>query len=396
METTLAIVGAGPYGLSLAAHAVEANLPHVLLGEPMDFWRNHMPQGMLVRSQGRATSLSHPAGRFRLPDYLREHCPGWREGEPYPKQVFLDYAETFQRRLGIDANPNWVTRVEREGDRFLVAAGSEVVRARNIVLATGLAPFPYIPQSVRESLPPTCYTHTAAAPDTAAWAGRRIAILGGGQSAFEYALLAAQAGAQVVVARRSGRFRVTGVHNPYSRLFMSNLCRSSSLFFQLPRFVQQPLCRRMLPTTLAPWVHAELRRWPVEVLHRANVQSVRPTASGVALQFEDGRRRDADHLVVATGYRVDLRRLACLSTNLLQEVHTRQGAPVLDRHFQSSVRGLYFAGAMAMHSFGPAFAFVCGVGKQCRAMIDRHLALKAAGTRSVPAILVTRGASDPE
>jgi hypothetical protein len=68
----------------------------------------------------------------------------------------------------------------------------------------------------------------------------------------------------------------------------------------------------------------------------------------------------ADHLIAATGYRIDVRRLTFVSTELLDQLHSVDRVPVLSTRFESSVPGLYFAGMAAMYEFGPVMRFVCG------------------------------------
>ena len=49
-ETDLLIIGAGPFGLAIAAQASHLGIDHLIVGKPMEFWRKNMPQGMLLRS----------------------------------------------------------------------------------------------------------------------------------------------------------------------------------------------------------------------------------------------------------------------------------------------------------------------------------------------------------
>lgn len=377
MDTTLAIIGAGPYGLSIASHALDWHVPHQLFGDPMAFWRANMPDSMLVRSLGRSTSLSHPAGQYTLPKYLEEQGIGWEEGKPYPKSLFLEYVDYFQRQTGVTASDRWVTRLSRQGDHFSIECGEDRLRARYVVVATGLTYFQFVPKLITDALPDSRHAHSSQIRTADNLAGRRVAVIGGGQSAYEYALLAAQAGAIVTVARRSSKLTVTGVHNPYSRRFMTMLCKSSPVFYRLPRLVREPLRRRMLPTTVAPWVLSEMRDTPVSVLYGAKLSSLAERGDAVLIRFQDGRQLEADYVISATGYHVDLARLGLLDDALKAEIAVADGSPVLDNHYQSSVPGLFFAGAMAMESYGPAYAFVCGVYAQCKAMVDDYLGPRA-------------------
>lgn len=65
----LLVVGAGPYGLSIASHAAAAGLKVRVFGRPMASWRDHMPRGMFLKSEPWASNLSDPERRWRLDVY---------------------------------------------------------------------------------------------------------------------------------------------------------------------------------------------------------------------------------------------------------------------------------------------------------------------------------------
>src|SRR5919198_6298919 len=90
----VAIVGAGPYGLSAAAHL--AGLDIRVFGRKMSFWREHMPRGMFLRSPRPASSLSSPTPSLRLEDYEREL--GTATPGPVPLETFVAYGDWFQGR----------------------------------------------------------------------------------------------------------------------------------------------------------------------------------------------------------------------------------------------------------------------------------------------------------
>jgi hypothetical protein len=83
-------------------------------------------------------------------------------------------------------------------------------------------------------------------------------------------------------------------------------------------------------------------------------------ADGLLITLDDGTARRVDHAVLATGYRVDLRRYGFLAPSLLARVHTVGGYPTLGAGLESSVPGLHFLGAPAARSFGPLVRFVAG------------------------------------
>src|ERR1700760_1616078 len=84
----VAIIGAGPYGLSIAAHLRAAGVDFRIFGKPMGFWRDHMPDGMHLKSEGFASSLSEPSGKFTLGAFCKERGLDYADlGSPVPLEV---------------------------------------------------------------------------------------------------------------------------------------------------------------------------------------------------------------------------------------------------------------------------------------------------------------------
>ncbi len=78
------------------------------------------------------------------------------------------------------------------------------------------------------------------------------------------------------------------------------------------------------------------------------------------LTLSDGKALEFDHIILATGYKADIKRLPMLHPALVAAIQTYQGAPLLNPWFESSVAGLYFVGFSSACSFGPFYRFVIG------------------------------------
>jgi hypothetical protein len=98
----------------------------------------------------------------------------------------------------------------------------------------------------------------------------------------------------------------------------------------------------------------------VRLHERQNVEGIREVDDGVALTLSNNQTLRADHVILATGYRVDIQQLPMLRPSLLPTVQTYQHAPVLNSGFESSVPGLYFVGISSVSSCGPLYRFVVG------------------------------------
>ncbi|HEV2000087.1 MAG TPA: NAD(P)-binding domain-containing protein, partial [Xanthobacteraceae bacterium] len=196
----VAVIGAGPYGLSVAAHLKAANVDTRVFGDAMSFWRGNMPKGMRLRSPWCASHLADAKGEFSLDRYAASH--GFAPTEQFPREDFVRYGEWFQRMAVPDLDPRKVARVDiAERGFHLRLEDGEVLNARRVVIAVGLANQSFKP-SVFEQLPATLASHSSEHASFDAFRGRRVAVIGRGQSACESAVLLSEAGAEVELLSR--------------------------------------------------------------------------------------------------------------------------------------------------------------------------------------------------
>jgi cation diffusion facilitator CzcD-associated flavoprotein CzcO len=371
--TVVSILGAGPYGLAAAAHLGAAGVETVVFGQPMSFWAGNMPAGMLLRSPRVASSISDPRGALDLDGFSA--ATGVAVGSPVPLESFVAYGRWFQATAVPQLDHRHVDRVHRSGSRFtLTLADAEEVTVDRVVVAAGIAYFAHVP-AVFQGLPPDLVSHASAHTDLAGFAGRRVLVVGGGQSALESAALLREGGADVEVVARA-----PGVHWLGQRRWMRSLGPVSTLMYAPPE-VGPPLVSQLV--RYPGWMY----RLPARGRHAVDIRSIRPAGAGwlkprvdgvvplhlgrvvvhaeadggrVAVTFGDGGRESFDHVLLGTGYRVDLARYPFLSAELLAAVRQENGYPLLGRGFESSVPGLHFVGATGAWTFGPLMRFVAG------------------------------------
>jgi hypothetical protein len=366
----VAIVGAGPYGLSAAAHL--AGLDVRVFGRKMSFWREHMPRGMFLRSPRAASSLSSPAPSLRLEDYERKleaTTPG-----PVPLETFIAYADWFQGSSVPSIDTRQVRLVRRDGGGFfLTLDDGDVLRARRVVLAAGIEPFAWRPPEFA-SLSPERASHSVDHADLGLFAGTDVCVVGAGQSAIESAALLHEAGANVqVVARaqsvnwlvRSGLLHRLGplrgllyAPSDIGPAGVSWLIHLPGVFRRIPRRIQDPLAVRSIRPAASAWLVPRVADLSL-VLGR-QVVSAADSNGRVRLTLDDGTVLSPEHVLLATGYRVDIGRYEFLDPSLLKDVNRVDGFPRLGPGFESSVPGLHFLGAPAAWSYGPLFRFVAG------------------------------------
>lgn len=369
----VAVVGAGPYGLSTAAHLNSASgLDVQVFGEPMSFWERHMPKGMFLRSPLAGSHLSDPHHALTLAGF--QSATGNPVTAPLPLPAFTKYGRWFQTEAVPHTDSRKVERVDKNGTCFhLKVEGGEILKARRVVIAAGIEPFAHRPWVFR-ALPSEVMSHSCDHRDLACLSGKKVAIIGAGQSALESAALLNEAGADVEVLVRGSfvrwlwRKRWFHTFAPVARLLyappdvgqagLSHLVARPNLFRRLPRGTQDSWGRRAIRPAGAGWLKP--RCDAVRITTGVTVTAAEEFAGRVHLRLSDGSDRRVDHALLATGYRVDVANYPFLSAKLLGSIGRVGGYPQLDSGFQCSVPGLHFVGAPAAWSFGPLMRFVAG------------------------------------
>jgi hypothetical protein len=370
-DCEVAVIGAGPHGLSAAVQLRRAGIETRVFGRCMSFWQT-MPEGMLLRSNWSATNMVEPVGPLSLDAFKADS--GARFETPVPLDRFVEYGEWVQRSAVADLDTRLVARIERCPEGFMLELeDGERLTAGRVVVACGIAPFAWRPPEF-DHLPPELASHTSEHRDLSRFSGRRVAVVGGGQSALESAALMHEAGADVeVFIRRPGIvwLRGVGVKKRIGRLgpvvyaptdvgplWYSRLVAKPHLFRRLPRGMQDPISRRSIRPAGSHWVRERLGEVPLHTGHA--VVAAAASGDGVALTLDGGGTHEADELVFGTGYRVDVARYPFLPASITESLRLAGGYPVLQRGLESSVGGLHFLGAPACWSFGPTQRFVSG------------------------------------
>jgi thioredoxin reductase len=402
-EADVAIIGAGPYGLSLAAHLRARGVALRIFGQPMKFWHD-MPRGLYLKSLAFATNVAVPEAGFTFAEWCR--AQGLEDFEPCSMDSFARYGLWMKNRFVPDVEPVDVASVAARGHGFEIAlATGEHVLARRVVTAIGLSYFARVPTAL-SGLPPALASHTFFHSDYTRFAGREVAVLGAGASAIEAGALLHEAGARVQVLIRSNKAVFHG-RMERDRPLLERMRHPSSVLgpglknWALEQF---PLGVRLLPEAprvrfvsrhlgpAAPWWIRDRFVGKVPLHPNTEVVASERLGERVRLTLLEGGTRgrtiDVDHVVAGTGYEFDLDRVSILDADLRKRVRRVERAPALSRHFESSVRGLYFIGPVSALSFGPLFRFVCGAS-HAAPTVARHVVTQLHGTRGAPRRPVT-------
>lgn len=382
----VAILGAGPYGLSAAAHLrTIKGLDVRVFGEPMSFWEHNMPAGMFLRSNWTATQIADPNRSLTLEAYVA--ASGNHLSAPVPLDRFVQYGLWYQRQAVPDLDQRKIDRVgsDPKGFRLILEDGEEV-NSRRVIIAVGIGSFAWRPREF-QNLPSSLVSHTSEHRDLRQLKGKRVIVVGGGQSALESGALLHEGGAEVEIVTRSrrihwlqGRLSRT-LHHGLGKLArrllyaptdvgpagLSQLMARPDLLRRLPCGLQDKLWKRSVRPAGARWLVKRLQGVPLR-LGRC-VVAITPDGDHVRVRLNDGSERIVDHVLLGTGYRVDISKYGFLAPELLRSIERHDAYPVLKEGLETSVRGLYILGAPAAWSFGPLMQFVSGTHYASRTLL---------------------------
>ena len=390
-STQVAIIGAGPYGLSLAAHLRGRGIDFRIFGTPLYSWRAQMPKGMFLKSEGFASNLYDPDGSFTLERFCADKGLGYADyNHPVPLDTFCAYGLAFQQRFAPLLEDEAVVGLERTGETFRLGLDNgETLTAQKVVVAVGAGHFRFVPDALK-ALPAEYLSHSADHHDLSRFAGRDVIVVGGGASAIDLVAALDEVGANAhLVARRTALRWNTPAHRPaWKRWYpMSGLGggwpnrfyeNAPMLFRRLPDEMRTRIVRSWLGPAGAWPVRERVERAPLFLGHTLRSAQVRDGKVHLCVSGPGGDQQlSADHVIAATGFRVDLRALAFLEAGLRAQVRTLEDAPALSPDFESSVPGLHFVGVAAANTFGPVMRFLLGARYASR-RISRHVANGAA------------------
>ena len=386
----VAIVGAGPYGLSIAAHLRSRSIPFRVFGPPMDTWISHMPKGMCLKSDGFASDLYDPGRSFTLKAFCAERGIAYKDmGLPVRLETFTSYGVAFSERMVPELENKIVRGIERDGDGFVLQLDSgETHRARRVILAVGITHFEYVPETFAK-LPEQFVSHSARHKDPAKLKGRNVVVIGGGASALDLAGLLHEAGANVQLIARKPELNFHSKPTVKPRSFWKRLWHPDSglgpgmrsrfyanapwAFRYLPESLRLDIVKRALGPSGGYFIHdMVVGKVPLLLGFTTDRAEVRGQKVHLYLRDQQGAEKEVvtEHVIAATGYKVRLDRLKFLSEDIRARIRTNEGSPILSRRFESTVPALYFAGFASANSFGPVMRFAFGAGFTARRISD--------------------------
>jgi thioredoxin reductase len=344
----------------------------------MDSWISRMPSGMLLKSDGFASNISDPNEDYTLGQFCAERGIPYRDrGVPVSRETFASYGLAFRDRKVPELEDKTVVSIDPEGDGFVVGLDTgETFRARQVVLAVGVTHFGYVPEALA-NLPSEYVSHSAQHSDVARLRGRSVAVIGAGSSALDLAGLMHEAGVDVqLIARKPLKFHSksdkprpwwdrlrrppSGLGPGWKSFFFANY---PNVFHYLPESLRVEAVRRVLGPSGGAFIREKIEgKVPTVIGYSLDAARVQDGKVRLTLVDASSARREVtvDHVIAATGYKVELQKLKFLSDETRSRVKTVVGSPALSSSFESSIPGLYFVGLAAANSFGPVMRFAFG------------------------------------
>ncbi len=370
-RTDLLVVGAGPYAYSVAALARDRGIDTRVVGRPMAFWREQMPADMYLRS-GTDWHLDG-SGEHTFEAYFEDRDLRREDFDPIPRAVFLDYTDWFGRCKGLEVDERLVAGLTSRGDGFVATLDDgTAITAEKVLAAPGVRYFVNLPAWYAE-VPAQRRGHTSDIVSFDDLAGARVAIIGGRQSAYEWAALLCDHGAEHVdVVHRHATPEFAKVSWAFVDAYVEQTLAQRGWWRHLSDIQQREITRnfwRVGRLTLEPWLVPRIAPEVVTSHPGTEVTRVAVGDEDVTLTLSNGAAVSADKVVFASGYRADLARVPYLA-GVLDQVSVTEGYPDLSEGFETSLPGLYLTGFAATRDFGPFYGFTKGCPSAARIAVS--------------------------
>lgn len=365
-HTTLLIIGAGPFGLAMAAHTQHLGIDYIIVGKPMEFWKMNMPDGMYLRS----TCDWHldTTGEHTIDKFLQTQQRNCKEVEPLSRQFYLLYVQWFITQKKIECMPSYIQQLDYANYGYRAVTDDGVtIHAKFVVVAIGFKYFKNLPDEIINRLPASGYSHTCNLVDMCLMKNKRVLILGGRQSAFEWAALLHEAGAETIhLSYRHSTPAFTASNWSWVNELVDHLVEDPSWFRNLSPEEKDAVSKKLWEEgrlKLEPWLAPRIMQdfvylWP----HTFLVRSTALANGACEVLLNNDRAITVDHIILATGYKVNIGKVPFLvNGNILSMLKTDNDFPVLDEYFQTNLPGLFITSMPASQYFGPFFGFTIGV-----------------------------------
>jgi FAD-dependent urate hydroxylase len=373
-RTDLLVIGAGPYGYSAAGFARDNGIDTHVVGRPMAFWREQMPADMYLRS-GPDWHLDG-SGEHTFQAFFEDRRLSPEDYDPIPIGVFLDHTEWFRERKGLEVDERLVADLARVGEGFEATLDDgSVIRADKVLAAPGIRHFVNLPGWYAD-VPAARRAHTSDLVHFDDLSGARVVIVGGRQSAYEWAALLCDHGAgRVDVVHRHEVPQFAKVSWAFVDEYVDQTLAHRGWWRGLSAERRQAIAGEFWKVgrlTLEPWLVPRIARDVVTSHPGCAVAEVEVGQRDVTITLTSDTTLTVDQVVFASGYRADLAQVPYLA-GVLDHVSVTDGFPDLTDGFETSLPGLYVTGFASTRDFGPFYGFTKGCPSSARIAVGDML-----------------------
>ncbi len=359
-DVKVAIIGSGPYGVSIANELHARRVCFRIFGKPFSLWFDHTQDNMAIRSDWHTSEVYAPDRRYSFRAYLKRTHPEDADAilkKRIPVDIFRDYLRDTLGKLPYEIESVYVTRVNRTDGGFRILCGNgEAFNAEHVIVATGIESHRFLPP-VLETFPSDSVVHAWYTKRIQGMKGKNVLVAGAGQSAAE-AIAALSTGNNVTwLVRHPPVFFNEPINLPTP--VFNFVLRISPLFFFIPESVKRILAKKFVESTITPDMKTVVTRKEVEQI-RGDLDDLGLTRGKSGTIHSSALQKDFDAIVAATGYRYSMDSMPFLSEEIRNTVAVRRGVPRLSFRFETTIPNLYLTGGIAEPSHGPALRFIMG------------------------------------
>jgi thioredoxin reductase len=360
MKTKVMIIGAGPYGISLAYELWRLKVPFVISGQPFSLWFDHTLGSMSIRSDSHTSEIYTQQDVFNMKRYIKWKFPDHADEllkKRIPTAVFRDYLQDVLARLPFSIERQKVMNVTKQGMSFIhtLEDGQEVISDASVV-ATGIENHRVIPDGLT-SLSAEHMMHSWQVADYEYMKNKQLLVVGAGQSAAECAAHLSEENQVTWVMRKKPVFYSEPINLP--KPVFKFILYGSPYFYFLPQQVKSLLGKKFVETTITP----DMKR----IWESDRIRIVYADVNDLKLYEDDGGKVKSDVLnaafdgvIAATGFQYRLDALHFLDKELKLSIQVKSGIPIINYRFQTSVEKLYMVGGITETHYGPAQRFMMG------------------------------------
>lgn len=366
----LVVIGAGPFGVAAAAEAKAKGINYVLVGKPLKFWKESMPDFMLLRSPFIASSLYDPEGKLSLKKFYDLKGRKHTKGTPVPFKIYLEYLDWYMENAKlsvIDAEVESVNK-NNSGEFEVSTSNGEKIVAKTVIVAVGNPPFATVPKELN-GINKKYITHTRDIPEFGHLAGKDVLVVGAGQSALEACYGLIRSGAKVKLSHRQKGIYWHNIPLRINVPLLHFFVACPTVLEWVPYFIRKPVSDYVTQATVDKWLREKVEG-KLEEYRNTSISGAQEIGDKVKVKFSNGQSVEVDHIVLGTGYSVDIKNLDILDNNLLQGLVAKDGYPVINGDLESTVPGLFFTGLPAKGRFGPTFNFIFASGSGAKRVIS--------------------------